>query len=339
MAKLKIDFDGNWKEIITEFFEEFVQFFLPLLYPDIDFNRPFESLDTELTQILEALGSTDKRIADKLIKVWLKDGTEKWILIHIEVQSYFEKLFSKRMYEMFSMILNRHKLPIVGIAIYTNTKTPRLYNRFTERNYGTSINYRFNAYRIMRQDEAKLLASDNIFALFVLANYYVNKTRKDLRKRLEYKEKMMELAIERHIPAEKMRRFFLFIDVIMKIPLDLQQEFNTSMVSILKIKDMPSALNQGAKTWSDIFTTVQYGDTHENLIKKEREIAQKEREKEREIAQKEREIAQKEREKVVLKMYVEMKWSAIKIADVLDMPIKDVKKIIAEYKKTLPPSV
>ena len=27
MAKLTIDFDGNWKEIITEFFPEFIAFF------------------------------------------------------------------------------------------------------------------------------------------------------------------------------------------------------------------------------------------------------------------------------------------------------------------------
>ena len=332
MAKLKIDFDGNWKEIITEFFEEFIQFFLPQLYPEVDFSRPFENLDKELTQILEAIGSDKLRIADKLVKVWLKDGTEKWILIHIEVQSYFEKLFSKRMYEMFSMIFNKHMHPIVAIAIYTNTKTPRLYHRFIEQNFGTTLIYRFNAYRIMQQDEAKLLASDNIFALFALANFYVNKTRKDSRKRMVYKEKMMELALEREIPAEKMRRFFLFIDNVMKIPLDLQQEFNSSMISKLKIKDMPSVLNQGAKTWSDIFTQVVYGDTAENLIKKEREIAQKQR-------QEEREIAQKERQKVVLKMFIEIKWSANKIADVLDMPIKEVKKIIAEYKKSLPPSV
>ena len=68
MAKLQIDFDGNWKEIITEFFEDFVAFFLPQLYPEVDFSRPFESLDKELTQILEAIGSDKLRIADKLVK-------------------------------------------------------------------------------------------------------------------------------------------------------------------------------------------------------------------------------------------------------------------------------
>ncbi|MDZ7879724.1 MAG: hypothetical protein U5L45_18745 [Saprospiraceae bacterium] len=336
MAKLKIDFDGNWKEIIIEFFEEFVDFFLPELYPDVDFSRPFESLDTELTEILQALGSTDKRIADKLVKVWLKDGREKWILIHIEVQSYFEQLFAKRMFEMFAFIFKKHQHPIVAIAIYTGIKTPRFFNQFTEQYYGTSITYRFNAYRIMKQDEMELLASDNIFSLFVLANIYANNTRKNLRKRLAYKEQMMELAIEHGISHEKMHRFFLFIEGIMKIPLDLQEEFRNHIRTTYKIeKDMSSVLNQSAKPWADIFTEIIYGDTTENMLKKEREVAQKERE----VAQKEREVAQKEREKVVVKMYTEVEWSATKIADILDMPIKDVKKIIAKYKKDLPPSV
>lgn len=318
MAKLTIDFDGNWKEIIEEFFEDFVAFFLPKLYPEIDFSRSYESLDKELSQILEAIGSTNKRIADKLVKVWLKGGTEKWILIHIEVQSYFEKLFSRRMYEMFSMIFNKYKHPIVALAIYTNTKTPRLYNKFIERNFGTSIIYRFIAYRIMRQDEAQLLASDNIFALFVLANYYVNKTRKNLRQRLELKEKMMELGMERNILPEKIDRFYYFIDNIMQIPLNLQEEFKDFILSKKKIEpDMPSVLFEKQEYWRGVFAAA----VREDL------------EKERQEREKERQEHEKEREKLVLKLYVEIQWSADKIADVLDIPIEDVKRIIAEYIK------
>ena len=55
----------------------------------------------------------------------------------------------------------------------------------------------------MEQKEADLIANKNIFALFVLANFYVNKTRKELRTRLEMKEKLFELAMEREISKEK----------------------------------------------------------------------------------------------------------------------------------------
>jgi hypothetical protein len=39
-----------------------------------------------------------KRLADVLVKVFLKDGSEKWLLIHIEVQGYYEKEFGRRMF-------------------------------------------------------------------------------------------------------------------------------------------------------------------------------------------------------------------------------------------------
>lgn len=316
MKELDIDFDGNWKEIIIEFFEDFVAFFIPELFPKVDFNKPIEILEQELVQILEALGSDTKRVADKLVKVWLKDGTEKWILVHIEIQSYFERLFPKRMYQMFSMIFNKYDHEIVAVAIYTNTKTPRFFDSFTLKSYGTSMIYRFIGYRIMRQNEVDLVASKNIFALFVLANFYVNKTRKDLKQRLEYKEKMIELAAERHIPRGKMLRFFIFIDNIMKIPLNLQQDFkNFIHVKYKTPIQMPSVLYQNAQEWSDFFTEMQYGDTVDNLLEKERE---KVREKNK---------------KIILKLHIEKQWSASQIADVLDMELSEVEKIIAEIPK------
>jgi hypothetical protein len=45
----------------------------------------------ELQQIT-ASSETKKRFADKLYRVWLLDGQEVWILIHIEVQSQYMEL-------------------------------------------------------------------------------------------------------------------------------------------------------------------------------------------------------------------------------------------------------
>ena len=169
MENLEIDFDGNWKEIIREFFEDFVAFFLPTLYPDVDFEVPPAFLEQEMLNILENMGDT-KRVADKLVKVRLKDGDERWILIHIEVQSYFEKAFSKRMFLMFSMIYAKYGQNIVALVVYTGHRNPRQFNQFEQNNYGTHLIYKFNAYKIAQQNEASLMASENIFALFVLAN-------------------------------------------------------------------------------------------------------------------------------------------------------------------------
>jgi len=51
----------------------------------IDWSRPAEFLDKELRQIIRDAES-GTRFVDMLVKVWLLDGSEEWILLHIEVQ-------------------------------------------------------------------------------------------------------------------------------------------------------------------------------------------------------------------------------------------------------------
>jgi hypothetical protein len=60
-------------------------FFFPEAHAAIDWARGYESLDTELQQIVRdaALGT---RLADKPMKVWRRDGAEQIILIHTEIQ-------------------------------------------------------------------------------------------------------------------------------------------------------------------------------------------------------------------------------------------------------------
>ena len=62
-------YDSPWKTIISEFFELFMRFFFPEIALEIDWDRPFESLDTELESLLKDQG-TGKQIVDKLMKVY-----------------------------------------------------------------------------------------------------------------------------------------------------------------------------------------------------------------------------------------------------------------------------
>src|SRR5690625_1001631 len=70
------DYDGLWKKIIGELFEQFTAFFAPDLHEEIDFSANFDVLQQELNQeIMSEKGG--KAIADKLFKVYLKNGKEK----------------------------------------------------------------------------------------------------------------------------------------------------------------------------------------------------------------------------------------------------------------------
>lgn len=48
MTEQSIDYDSPWKEVIELYFPDFMEFFFPLAYAEIDWTRPYEFLDTEL---------------------------------------------------------------------------------------------------------------------------------------------------------------------------------------------------------------------------------------------------------------------------------------------------
>ena len=72
-------------------------FFFPHIHKDIDFSKGFEFLEQELKEISRH-SKTGKRHSDKLAKVHLNDGSEQWLLIHLEIQGYQQKNFPERMY-------------------------------------------------------------------------------------------------------------------------------------------------------------------------------------------------------------------------------------------------
>ncbi len=91
------DSDSGWKEAIEKYFEEFLSFFFPAIRHEVNLECGYTFLDKELERVVRD-AETGKRFADKLVKVYLRDGTEKWLLIHLEVQGYYDLGFEKRMY-------------------------------------------------------------------------------------------------------------------------------------------------------------------------------------------------------------------------------------------------
>ncbi|GAA6623464.1 hypothetical protein [Scytonema sp. NUACC26] len=77
--------------------EDFLAFFFPAAHSAINWTQTPQSLDKEL-QNITAGAETGDGIADKLYKVMLLDKKEAWILIHVEVQSYYDVYLSKRIY-------------------------------------------------------------------------------------------------------------------------------------------------------------------------------------------------------------------------------------------------
>ena len=101
--------DTLWKALIEELVEDFLYFFFPTYMDQIDLRRGVVFLDKDLEQIMPE-ADTGRRHADKLFKVWLNDGEERWFLAHVEVQGYPDADFAFRMFQYYYRILDRYNL-------------------------------------------------------------------------------------------------------------------------------------------------------------------------------------------------------------------------------------
>ena len=83
--------DELWKDVIESLFPQFLHFFALDLAQDVDWDKGYEFLDKELHQIVPK-SAESARYVDRLIKVFLKAGEERWVLVHVEVQGYWDEI-------------------------------------------------------------------------------------------------------------------------------------------------------------------------------------------------------------------------------------------------------
>ena len=171
------DYDSHFKELMTHFSFQFIKRFLPDMYPYIDLDVPIELLEQEFPSSLRPK-KKGRKITDKLMKVRMRSGEDHIILTHVEVHSTGESTFAKKMYLYNSVIYLQRNTDITALAIFTTEHYPTEHNSYVRDCFGTKVVYTFNSFIISKQDEKKLLKSDDLFDLAILACLYIIRTRR-----------------------------------------------------------------------------------------------------------------------------------------------------------------
>lgn len=158
------------KSAFEEAFPDLLQFFFQNTDTLFDLTRGFQFMDKELHELfpeLEKKGGS--RFADMLVKTYLQNGTEEWILIHLEIQGEGTGDFASRMFQYWYRIYDRYGVDIVALAVFTGGKNQKRPDHFHKSSLGTEILYKYNAFHILEYSQEQLLSMDNPFALIVLA--------------------------------------------------------------------------------------------------------------------------------------------------------------------------
>jgi hypothetical protein len=138
MPQQKSEFDTPWKKVLDIYFEDFVAYCWPEQYSKIDWKKGYKSLDKELSKISRNAPVTN-RIVDKLVEVYLKNGDEAYVLIHIEVQGQSDVDFEKRMFIYRLRLRDLYDKPIASLAVLIDTDQNWRPGVYREELWGSSI--------------------------------------------------------------------------------------------------------------------------------------------------------------------------------------------------------
>lgn len=233
------DYDSPWKEALENRFPEFMALLFPAIHAEVDWRRDQIFLDKELQQVVQDAES-GRRHADKLVKVWARDGSETWVLIHVEIQGEAERAFAERMYVYHYRLFDRYRVDVVSLGVLTDMTAGFRPAGFRWSRWGCAIEFRFPCVKLLDWQARwpELEASENVFALVVMAQLRA-KTSRDAEECSVWTFQLVRRLYERGYPREVVLELFRVIDWMMRLPEGLERQFLTVVYELEETKKMP----------------------------------------------------------------------------------------------------
>ena len=218
------DYDSPWKEAVESYFPEFIEFYFPDAHRQIDWARGYQFLDQELRAVVQD-AELGKRFVDKLAKVALRDGSERWVYVHLEVQGSAQAEFAERMFVYNYRLYDRYRQPVASLAVLADTTANWRPNHFGFAVLGCEHELRFPAVKLLdyatHQDQ--LYSNPNPFALVTLAHLLTQATRQDMNARFAAKWKLVQLLYQRGWDKQQVIDLFSVLDWMMRLPEQLKR--------------------------------------------------------------------------------------------------------------------
>ena len=240
MSLSQSNYDSPWKEAMDIYFEPFVEFFFPQAYSEINWSRNYESLDTELQEIIRD-AETGRRLADKLVKVWRLSGQEALVLVHIEVQSQVQSDFAKRMYVYNHRLFDKYDREVISLAVLGDDQATWRPTSYGYSRWGFESRLQFPVVKLLdyQTQWSTLEQSANPFAVIVMAHLRTVATQGNPLQRLQSKLSLVRGLYERGYGRNQILELFRLIEWMMVLPEELERNFRTELRRYEEEKRMP----------------------------------------------------------------------------------------------------
>jgi hypothetical protein len=177
IKKRLITQDELWKLIVPILWAPLIRFYLEEWVDQIDFSKQPVFLDKELKRLMPR-GKSKNRAVDVLMRVYLKNGTAKKFLLHIEIQGYFDPQFPNRVYQYFYRISDAFQEPIETLVILIDEDPDYRPTEFRQVCGETSVHFRFRMFKLLDNPPPYLGKEDNPFSVALEVAWYALKQNK-----------------------------------------------------------------------------------------------------------------------------------------------------------------
>ena len=232
------DYDGAWKEGLRHHLAEFLAKYFAAIHAAIDWSRPVEWYDKEVSQVLGQAGSRNKRV-DLLVKVWLLSGEPLWILLHLEIQSASESGFERRIAKFnggLSWTFDQRVVSVVVLADLDANWRPRE-DVFQVGDFETRL--KFPVCKLV--DKLASEWKDDVSLPVQMARAQIEslRTAGDPEGRFRAKWQLVRSLYRAGYNADDVRELFRLIDWMMHLREDLEQRFRVELTEFEEQMKMP----------------------------------------------------------------------------------------------------
>jgi hypothetical protein len=205
-----INHDRLFKELISHFFIEFIDLFLPELGAYLDKGSSIVPLDKE---VFTDITSWESHEVDLIMKVKVR-GEEAFFLVHIENQASAQTDFPKRMFRYFSRLHEKYDLPIYPVVVFSyDTPKREAEDRYNIDFPGKSVlQFGYSVVQLNRLSWRDYVRSENPIASALMAKMQMEKWE-----RPKVKVECLRLLATLKLNRAKTKLIGVFIDSYLRL--------------------------------------------------------------------------------------------------------------------------
>ena len=235
------DHDRLFKELLSTFFIEFLELFLPELAEEIDPT----SIRFLQQEYFADLTSGEEKIVNLLVEVQQLGATAAF-LIHLEAQSFSEANFARRIFFYFSILHQRYLQRIYPIVVFSFDKPDRLENNRYTVKFGdrTILDFNFEAIQLNRLNWRDYLNQQNPVAAALMA-----KMKIETSDRPKVKAECLRLLATLRLDPARTRLISGFVDTYLRLNPQEEQVFQGEVGKLETVEQ--EQIMQITTTWME----------------------------------------------------------------------------------------